>query len=80
MKTGIILRTQSGDWEGLYVDGNLISEDHELNDINDWIYWTNKYGLSGVVYRELEDEDGYDISILGSFYETLGGFKGKYEN
>ena len=66
------------DWQGLFVDGKLIDEDHELVNINDWIKYTNTYGLTSVVYKELMDNDVEYLNDNGSFPKYQSELKGKY--
>lgn len=73
---GIILQTS--DWEGLYIDRELIAEGHELSDANDWIRWTKEFDLEGVKYIYMEEEDEDEIMETGNMKEHLDDYIGKY--
>ena len=76
----IIVSTQFGDWEGLYIDDKLIDDGHELGEGDGKHYMlkaSEKYGfkLKNVKTCELNDEDEDTIADSGSFpknYEELG--------
>jgi len=74
---GIILCVD--DWEGLYVDGELISEGHNLSEPNDWIRWTREFDLEGIKYIYLEDEDYDYVADSGSMLSNLSDYKGNYK-
>lgn len=78
IKKGLVLHTQSGDWEGLYIDGKLITEGEGLEDINEWLIIAERYKISGVIYKELEDIDDNEVYNIGSMPTTLEGFKREY--
>ena len=42
MNRVLVLSTQSGDWEGLFIDGVLISEGHHLGEGRPAEFWINK--------------------------------------
>lgn len=74
---GIIL--QGGDWEGLYINRKLISEDHSLEDPNDWIRWTKTFDLEGVKYIYMQEEDEDNVIDTGNMLENLDDYVGHYE-
>lgn len=43
MRRAILI--QCDDWEGLFVDGILVDEDHKLDNPLSWIKWTRAYDL-----------------------------------
>ena len=66
------------DWQGLYVNGELIVEDHNLDVPEDWVQWTNEFEIKKLenVYLHQDDIDKtYDV---GSFPERLDEFLHKY--
>jgi len=78
----LILTTQNGDWEGLFINGELISEGHELGD-GDILFilkMAEEYSFksSDVVIEEVNDEDDEWLSNNGNFPENLSELKGKY--
>lgn len=74
---GIIL--QGGDWEALYINRKLISEDHSLEDPNDWIRWTKTFDLEGVKYVYMQEEDEDNVIATGNMLENLDDYIGHYE-
>ena len=54
----IIINTQSGDWEALYVDGELIEEGHQIDRVK-LLEMSRKYNFSDedLEFKELDDED-----------------------
>ncbi len=81
-KRVVILTTQSGDWEGLFVDGKLISEGHHLGDgdVTFLFKQGEKYNFfaSDIIKREINDEDEEMMDMSGSFPSTLDGLSGTY--
>jgi len=51
----------SGDWEGLYIDGELQCEGHSIS-AGDIIYWINRNCSLGIEdsTRDLGNEEGFD--------------------
>lgn len=79
----LVLSTQSGDWEGLFINNILISEGHALGEGNSkkfWIKMSKEYdfGIEDIVEKELVDEDEETISIYGSFPKNVQELTGKY--
>jgi len=74
--TAILLRAD--DWEGLYVDGALIWEDHSLDDPQEWVRWVNTYMIEELIIRYLEGDDLDKVYEEGSFPSDLEGFKNDY--
>lgn len=85
MKRIIILKSQDGDWEGLYVDGNLIEEGHILGEGNNRMFLleqAEKFNFTSkdVEWIEVNNEDDFDLLSFGSFPETLSELSGDYGN
>lgn len=61
MTNVLVLGTQEGDWEALYINGKLISEGHTIGDGDNLYLWRMgiKYGFgpNDIIYKELDDED-----------------------
>ncbi|AGO47548.1 hypothetical protein Phi4:1_gp015 [Cellulophaga phage phi4:1] len=79
----VILSTQSGDWEGMYVDSVLIDEGHTLGEGDSKIYllkMSEKYNFTSkqVTFKELSDVDDENISLLGSMKSNLKDFNDEY--
>lgn len=72
-----LIRTD--DWEALYIDGRIIDEGHHLDNIGDWIKWTNNYKLESVSYYYIQEEDLEEINSSGNFPDNINKLKGKYE-
>lgn len=83
MKKVLILSSQEGDWEGMFIDGVLIEEDHELGEGDSKIYLlraSEKYGFTSkdVKCKSVTDEDEEYLKDNGQFPPTLGELNGKY--
>lgn len=83
MNRVLVLSTQSGDWEGLFVDGVLISEGHHLGEgkpAEFWIDMSKKYSFESkdITRHEVTDEDDDLLDRWGSFPKNLSELKGKY--
>lgn len=84
-KRVVILTTQSGDWEGLFIDGERIDEGHTLGE-GDWrlylLEMAEKYNFNSgdVIECELCDEDEERIEKYGQFPKLLSTLTGNYEN
>ena len=68
----LILCSQSGDWEQLWVGNSLISEGHVLGEGDNRLYlWRAglKYGFGpdDIEWKELDDEDEKIAEETGSF-------------
>lgn len=82
----LVLSSSSGDWEGLFIDGNLIDEGHKLGGgEHAAIYWLNmseKHSFKANDIRfasvEYESEDDEYLDSAGSFPSKLSELKGKY--
>ncbi len=83
MKRVIVLNTQSGDWQGLFLDGNLIDEGHHLGEGDSFMYMlklSEKHNFTSKDVRiyELNDEDEDYMCDSGNFPTFLTDLKGTY--
>jgi len=79
----ILLTSKDGDWEGLFIDGKLIGEGHELGEGRKEYFWLNigaKYQITGdeLVVKELNDIDNNWLEEAGNFPSSLAEFSGPY--
>ncbi|HAR38602.1 MAG TPA: hypothetical protein DCS09_08565 [Porphyromonadaceae bacterium] len=79
----LLLYSQDGDWEGLFVNGTLISEGHNIGDGDSKRFWLNigaKYQITGddLIIKELNDEDDGTLMDNGSFPPVLDMLNGEY--
>lgn len=78
----VILTTQSGDWEGMFIDGELISEGHHLGGNNRMFMMQmgEKYKFTSGMVREkyLDDNDDEMMETRGSFPKNIVDLKGEY--
>ena len=82
-KRVLILKSQEGDWEGLYINNQLIDEAHVLGEGRAQMYIIRKseeynFTSDDVAENELNDEDEKIISISGGLPLDLRDLKGKY--
>jgi hypothetical protein len=83
-KRVVILSTQDGDWEGLYIDGQLIDEGHTLGQGHSKTYLLRmseeyKFTSKDIIYAELIHEDNDEANDDGCFKKSLSEFKGVYD-
>lgn len=83
MKNKLIL-LKGDDWEGLYVNGKLIDEDHKLGESKPEKYWinvANDYNITAndLTVDWLESEDEELVGERGSFPKFLEELSGSYE-
>ena len=57
MQTVTIVKHPAGDWHGLYLDGEIQAQNHQI-DLYDWETLLPKLGVEVVVIEEEEDDDG----------------------
>ncbi len=80
----LLLTTQEGDWEGLFVNGKLIEEGHTIGEgdpVRFWLTFAHEYKCTGddIVIAELNDEDNETLMCDGSFSgKKLTDLKGAY--
>lgn len=71
----LILSSQNGDWEGLFINEKLIDQGHVLGEGDSKLYMLKageKYGFTSkdVVFKETTDEDESYLEDCGSFDEN----------
>ena len=79
----IILTSQSGDWEGLYIDGELMDEGHTLGEGDSRLYLLKQAELHGftssdVQVKTLTDEDENYLMTIGSFPNDIDRLHDEY--
>ena len=78
----LILSSQSGDWEGLFVNGTLIEESYELGK-GDQLFMLGMaedfgFKLKDVYLRTLLDVDERMLQLQGCFPDSINKFKADY--
>lgn len=78
-----VLILESDDWNGLYINGNLIDEGHTLGEGDSILYLLEKsedYGFdsSDVKVKFIEDVDDEYLNKFGSFPSDITELKGDY--
>ena len=78
-----LLSTQSGDWEGLYIKGELIQEGHVLGEGKEPQFWLDIASMYGVksddlIIKDLEDEDNDNAESIGSLPFKFTDLVGSY--
>jgi hypothetical protein len=84
-KDVLILNSQSGDWEGLFIDGTLIDEGHHLGEGKSLMFLLEKaeeynFTSKDVRFMETTDEDEDYLSCHGDFPRNLSELKGDYSH
>jgi hypothetical protein len=79
----LILKTKSGDWESMYIDGKMVADGHELGEGNNFYFlleMSEKYGFKRKDIREseLNDYDDEYTSDIGCMPKELSSLTGKY--
>lgn len=82
MQKVLILSTQEGDWEAIYIGENCIDQGHTIEK-GDRLYLlkkAEKYGFksSDVIIKEANDEDDEYAMNYGSFPNQISELKGNY--
>lgn len=80
----LVLSSQSGDWEGLFVDGVLRDEGHTLGEGDSKRYWIGialEYNIDPeeLITKEVVDADEEYLYAYGRFPKELSQLKGKYD-
>lgn len=86
-KRAVILSSQEGDWEGLFVDGKCIDQGHHLGGGNEsksklfMVEQAEKYNfkLNDIAYSDVTNEDEEMLQSGGWFPETLSELSGVYD-
>lgn len=75
----LLLSSQEGDWEGLYVNGEIVDQGHRI-DRDDFLELAEKYNFksSDVRKKELTNEDEEETSMSGRFPRLLSELAGNY--
>lgn len=81
----IILQTQEGDWEGLFINGNCVEQDHKLGQgWNMFSYVLNiseKYNFTSQdikgIYTVVDEDEDF-LMGHGRFPSKLSELKGVY--
>ncbi len=79
----LILNSEDGDWEGLFINGNLIDEGHTLGEGRADTYLLEKseeynFNSKDVISCCVTQEDDKYLMKFGSFPSELSKLKGKY--
>ena len=76
----ILIGTQSGDWEGLYINGKLVEQGHNI-DRMDLLHYADqfKFIAADVTLPDLNDEDEETTMACGCLPNLLTDLKGNYE-
>jgi len=82
MKRVIIIESQSGDWEILYIDGKEITQNHSIGEGNK-LYMLKKaeeynFTIDDVIIYTAKDEDEDDLRYNGNFPYSYSDLKGVY--
>lgn len=78
----LILQTQEGDWEGLYIDGKIIDQGHNIGEGNR-LFLLKKaeefnFKSSDIRVKTLNDSDENNIIKLGNLPDKLNDLVGPY--
>lgn len=75
----LIISSQSGNWEGLFVDGNLKKQGH-LIDRMDLLKMSEQFGFksSDIEFHDTDDIDEEDLMYCGIFPNKIDMLKGNY--
>lgn len=77
----LLLQTQDGDWEGLYIEKEFLhDEGHNLGEGDHRSYWFKMGRVFGgdLVIKELNDADNKDVTGCGNFPKCLNELDGDY--
>ncbi|QQO97020.1 hypothetical protein Nekkels1_20 [Cellulophaga phage Nekkels_1] len=82
-KQVIILSTDSGDWEGMYINGKLIDEGHTLGEGNNKIYLLEQSEIHGfnsgdVEFKELTESDSENVANYGCMLDSISDYIDAY--
>ena len=74
----LMLSTQCGDWEQLWINGELMDEGHEVRKDDIWkLCIEHGFGPDDIRHEELDDEDDEEAMNSGSIPENV--FEKYYE-
>jgi len=79
----LILNSEDGDWEGLFIDGKLIDQGHTLGEGNAATYLLEKPEEYNFSSKNIESccvtqEDDEYLMKFGGFPSQLSKLKGEY--
>ncbi len=79
----IVLKSNNGDWEGLYANGQLVEEGHKLGEgtpIDFWAKILREYNayLEQVKFLYITDDDDDLLARRGSFPKEMSQLLGVY--
>lgn len=69
MKKGIVISTQCGDWEALFIGNELISQGHHLGEGQPAKFWmdiANKYELTSDDIANVETNNEDEEMLMGA--------------
>jgi len=78
----LVLRSSERDWEGLFIDGNLVDEGYRLGEPDTQMYLLKKseqygFGSSDISFKWIEDDNDeaylYGMGCFPKKLEELGG-------
>ena len=83
MKRVVILSSQEGDWEVLYIDGKSVEQGHTLGEGDSQLFLLRKakefdFTIDDVFTDTVNDEDEEYLPSGGWFPEELSSLKGEY--
>ena len=72
----IIISTQSGDWEAIYIDGELVEEGHQIDRIR-LLELSEEFAFNAedIQNAELDDEDEDVVASYGSMEGRINTLK-----
>lgn len=84
-KRVVILTSQNGDWEGLYIDEELIEEGHTLGEGRYRTFLLEmaerfEFGTKDINICEVCDKDEEYLQKHGNFPSELSELEGTYDN
>jgi hypothetical protein len=79
----LILSSQDGDWEGLFINGKLIDEAEVLGEGGSKTYLLEmsekyKFSTNDVSYLDVNDEDNEELMLSGNFPTEISELIGTY--
>lgn len=79
----ILMTSKDGDWEGLFINGRLVSEGHQLGEGRKEFFWLNigaKYQITGedLIVKTVTDDDDELLQDAGSFPMDITQLAGTY--
>jgi len=80
----VILSSRSGDWEGFYVDGELIEEAEVLGEGNSRTFLLEqaekfKFNSDDIIFSEINEKDDEILGDCGNFPKFLSELNGTYD-